>query len=131
MELNEFNALIKLIVFKTGLKESDIAKKMKRNITFLSQVRNTAKEEGLPVPEKTVDLIKTHFSKYLESKDSLEPTPQMERTMIAGIAARQIVHGRYIAEIYAKSSGMSVTKVLSEMENLELEKVEHLLRKSG
>lgn len=126
MNISEFDALIELIKFKKGVTEKDIAIKIGRNETYISQVR--AKES---IPPTTVDLLKLHYGDVVNGEVKAEVAPEKRHAMIIGMAARQQVQGRYIAEIYAKTYGVSVSKVLHEMEKQEQEKAEFLLKSFG
>lgn len=126
MNISEFNDLIELIKFKKTINEKEIAAAIGRNETYISQLRNKQ-----TIPQTAVDLLNLKFADVISNEVKAEISPEKQRAMLVGMAARQRVHGRYIAEIYAKSSGSSVTKVLSEMEQLERENEELLLKKLG
>ena len=122
--LNEkVESLIKLIGFKENLTEEQIAARMKLNKAYISQQRSRG--------AFTVSFLKKlqmEFGDVIKNQPAIGVSQEIKEGVILTIAAKQQVQSRYLAEIYAKIHLMSVTGVLSEMERLEKESVEHLLK---
>lgn len=132
MELSEFDALIDLIKFKTKLTEKEITQKIGRNEAFISQLRHAARHNKGRIPEKALEPFMNHFAKEIgNAKGTLELTAGDQAKIMLEIHARQEVQGVYLAEIYAKSAGLSVAKVLSDMHKIEAERAEERLKEYG
>lgn len=123
MDINEFDRLIELIKFKEGLTEEDIALSVRVNSNYISQMRSKGK-----VTESFMRKLRLKYGDLIDSVEKAEVSMESRDAIILTMAARQQVQSRYIAEIYAKTAGMSVTKVLTEMEQLEREGAEHLIK---
>lgn len=126
MNTQQAEDLIRLVMFKKNLTEEELAVSLEVNPAYIAQMRTRGN-----FTDKFMKKLVKHYANVINSDTGKVITMEEKDAIIAGIAARQQVHGRYIAEIYAKGHNVSVTKVLHEMEQLEREKTELLLRSIG
>jgi hypothetical protein len=121
MYKNETEKLIALVKYKENVSEESIMEEIGYNKSYISQVRSRGN-----YPKKLLDKLKERYKDITEDKVSISPI--LIESVMVGIASRQQVQGMFIAELYASMKGITVAKVLQQMEQLEQEKAEHLLK---
>ena len=118
----EMEELIGLVCFKKKMKEADVMLEMGFNADYLSQQRSRKRYTPSFIAafkEKYADIIAAEENKYVKTEDI--------ENIIYAMASRQQVHGHYLAELYAHQKGVSVVRVLQEMEQSEKETVAKFL----
>jgi hypothetical protein len=120
---NDVERLIKLVTFKENLTEEELAVKLKKNKAYISQQRTRGE-----FTKSFIDDLVMQYGHHLKT----EPRAPVDTSaLIVSMAARQQVQSRYIAELVAITKEMTVTKVLTEMEQLEKEGAERLIKQLG
>jgi hypothetical protein len=114
MNLNEYNALISEIKFKSGLNEGEICKEIGYVSNYISQIR-TNLNNGEAIPMKFIQLLKAKWDVKKVVKDSrVDITGQM-----AAVLARQRVQGHYLAVLLSEIQDRPLEKILEEMNRME------------
>lgn len=116
------NALIDLIKFKKKLTEEEICEQMGLNKNYISQMRTRNH-----FPEKFINNLKLRYKDVIESEPVKILKASDVETVIYQTSVRLQVVSHYIAEMFADQKGVSVAKVLHEMEQLERESAARLI----
>lgn len=129
MTKDQVESLIALIIFKRkeqlkrSYSEKDLCIELELNEDYISQQRTRGR-----FTESFVSKMKSTFSDIIKNQEKVELKSGDLETVIYSMAARQKVHGHFLAEIFASEKGVSVAKVLIEMEQLEKETATLMLK---
>ncbi|WP_346320783.1 hypothetical protein [Chitinophaga sp. YIM B06452] len=111
MSKKEFEELVKLILYKTGMTREQLSEDSGRNKGYISQILSRGE-----IPAKYVELLKL---KYLVG--GLEGEKKVEMDLGATISRIQAVSDvtlLAVAELLAKANGQSAAVVAGQLEDL-------------